>query len=213
LLVPFSIQVALDLGQLKQFIDFHIIIEAPVGLKTDFRREFQIDAVRDLRTQMFPLPAERGENFRDVFTTKRHNIDGGKLQIRAHANFRDRYRPAFENVITQSGTGQELGHGMTDEFGDAQHSLRRHAALVVGSGHRYLDLFGLGRAPAGKPNQSFHGTHGRMSDSGIGLFMERVLFERKQDLLPAFHFVRLPRGSLHCNANREAITQYLTASA
>ena len=88
-----------------------------------------------------------------------------------------------------------------------------HAALVVGSGHRYLDLFGLGRAPAGKPNQSFHGTHGRMSGSGIGLFMERVLFERKQDLLPAFHFVRLPRGSLHCNANRESITQYLTVRA
>jgi hypothetical protein len=80
--------------------------------------------VRDLAAQEFLVALERGHHLADVAAAKRHDVDGGKLQVGAHAHFRHRDQVPFQDGIVHAALGENVGDRMAHELADAQLPLR-----------------------------------------------------------------------------------------
>ncbi len=118
------LQIALHIRRAQQFLDALGLGKAVVHPKTDIRRKFKIDSVRDFRTQKFLVPLEGGDNFFGVATSERHHVNGGKPQVGAHAYFRNRDHVSFDDWIMHVTTGEHFGERMPHQFTNTQLPLR-----------------------------------------------------------------------------------------
>ena len=90
----------------------------------------------EFAAQQFAVAVQRVQHGLQVAAAERHDIDGRKLEIRAHADVGDGDDLRLQHGIAERPAGQKVGERVTNEFGHAQHALRRlRAVLMMGSGH------------------------------------------------------------------------------
>jgi hypothetical protein len=116
------------------------MIEVWIGLEANVGRKPQIDAPSDLPAEKFLVPVERSQDAGDILAPEWHNIDSRELEIRAHADVRDRHDLSVKGGIADIAAGQKLTHGVAHKFADAQHALRGLAALLVMKSRQCLEL-------------------------------------------------------------------------
>ena len=65
----------------QKLLDPFRFVESFVDAEADVRREFQVNAMRDLAAQESLVALERLEHVLDVLAAERHHVDGGEPQV------------------------------------------------------------------------------------------------------------------------------------
>src|SRR5215472_6231930 len=120
-----TLQIALHPRGMQQFLDALGLLEPLVEAEADVRREFHVDAMRDLAAQEALVALERVEHRLLVAAAERHHVDGGELEVRRHANLGHGDDMALDDRIMHLAARKNVGDRVADHLAGAQGALAR----------------------------------------------------------------------------------------
>jgi len=129
--------VLLAVFALYYLVDSPRLVECLVWEEADLGRELEIDGVGNLAADVLAVALKGLEHWRQVFSSQRHNVDGGEPQVGRHAHLGDGHDMGGEHVVVHVAAREHLGEGVADELAHAQLALRGAGlavALPVGHG-------------------------------------------------------------------------------
>src|ERR1700722_12218353 len=124
-------KVALHVRRPQQLFDALGLREALVDAETDIGRELEVHAVGDLAAQPALVALERGEHFLHVAAAKRHDVDGGELEVRAQAHLRHRDEVALDHRVMHLAAREDVRDRVADDLAGAQRALGRAGSAVA----------------------------------------------------------------------------------
>src|SRR5215471_8701014 len=81
-----ALQITLHPRGMQQLLDALGLVEPLVDAEADVRREFEVHPMGDLAAQIALVALERLDHRLLVAAAERHHVDGGKLEVGAHAH-------------------------------------------------------------------------------------------------------------------------------
>src|SRR5256885_8953087 len=124
-------EIAFDRGRPQQLLYALGFPEAFVDAEADVRREFQVRLLGDLPAKVALVAVEGRDHRRLVASAERHDVDGRKPQIRAHADFGHGDQMRLDDGVMHLAARQQFGNGVTHGFADPQLSLRGAACRLA----------------------------------------------------------------------------------
>src|SRR5262245_5470191 len=107
-----SVEVTRNVWRGEQLVDALRARERGVDLESELRHEPHADAPRKLAAQEALMLVEMLDRILGAFAAKGQNVDGGELQVRRHAHFRNGQRIAVEHVVDDLAAGEDFGERM-----------------------------------------------------------------------------------------------------
>src|SRR5215813_2442667 len=107
-----ALEVALHPRRMQQLLDARGLVEPLVDAEADVGRELHVHPMGDLAAQEPLVALERIEHRLLVLAAERHHVDGGELEVGAHAHLGHGDHVLLDHRVVHLAARQDVGDGV-----------------------------------------------------------------------------------------------------